>query len=48
MIQRSHGWSGNAPASDEEAIERILDAADTIIAARGAVMRIADVARALV
>ena len=44
---RSHGWSGNAPASDEEAIDRILDAADAIIAERGASMRIADVARAL-
>jgi AcrR family transcriptional regulator len=44
---RSHGWSGNAPASDEEAIERILDAADGIIDERGPAMRIADVARAL-
>lgn len=44
---RSHGWSGNAPTSDEEAIERILDAVDAIIAADGASMRIADVARAL-
>ncbi len=23
---RSHGWSGNTPATDEEAIDRILDA----------------------
>jgi AcrR family transcriptional regulator len=44
---RSHGWAGNAPASDEEAIERILDAADTIISERGSAMRIADVARTL-
>ncbi|CPR06671.1 TetR family transcriptional regulator [Mycobacterium bohemicum DSM 44277] len=44
---RSHGWGGNTPASDEEAIERILDAADRIIAERGPAMRIADVARAL-
>ncbi|WP_156686943.1 TetR/AcrR family transcriptional regulator [Mycobacterium sp. Marseille-P9652] len=44
---RSHGWAGNTPASDEEAIERILDAADRIIDERGAAMRIADVARAL-
>jgi AcrR family transcriptional regulator len=42
---RSHGWAGNTPASDEEAIERILDAADKIISERGAAMRIADVAR---
>jgi len=44
---RSHGWAGNTPASDEEAIERILDAADTIIDERGSALRIADVARAL-
>jgi len=44
---RSHGWAGNAPSSDEEAIERILDAADRIIDERGPAMRIADVARAL-
>jgi AcrR family transcriptional regulator len=44
---RSHGWAGNAPASDEEAIERILDAADRIIDERGPAMGIADVARAL-
>jgi len=44
---RSHGWGGNTPASDEEAIERILNAADEIIAERGSSMRIADVARAL-
>jgi AcrR family transcriptional regulator len=44
---RSHGWSGNAPANDEEAIDRILDVADDIIAERGSSMRIADVARTL-
>jgi AcrR family transcriptional regulator len=44
---RSHGWSGNAPTSDEEAIERILDAVDAILAEDGASMRIADVARTL-
>lgn len=44
---RSHGWSGNTPKSDEEAIDRILDAADEIIAERGSAMRIADVARDL-
>ena len=44
---RSHGWSGNAPATDEEAIDRILDAADDIIAERGSSVRIADVARTL-
>ncbi len=44
---RSHGWAGNTPASDEEAIERILDAADRITSERGSAMRIADVARTL-
>jgi AcrR family transcriptional regulator len=44
---RSHGWAGNTPASDEEAIERILNAADRIISERGSAMRIADVARDL-
>ncbi len=44
---RSHGWAGNTPASDEEAIERILDAADKIIGECGSAMRIADVARTL-
>ena len=44
---RSHGWSGNAPATDEEAIDRILDVADEIIAERGTAVRIADVARIL-
>ncbi|MEB4209704.1 helix-turn-helix domain-containing protein [Mycobacterium sp. 94-17] len=42
---RSHGWSGNAPASDEEAIDRILDSAERIIEERGSSMRLADVAR---
>ncbi|CAJ1505029.1 TetR/AcrR family transcriptional regulator [[Mycobacterium] kokjensenii] len=44
---RTHGWGGAQPSSDEEAITRILDAADDAIEARGADMRIADVARAL-
>jgi AcrR family transcriptional regulator len=44
---RSHGWSGNPPASDEEAIARILSSADRIVAERGSSMRIADVARDL-
>jgi AcrR family transcriptional regulator len=46
-VARRHGWSGNTPTSDEEAISRILDAADEIIAERGSAMRIADVARSL-
>ena len=44
---RSHGWSGNAPATDEEAIDRILDAAEAIIGRTRSSMRIADVARSL-
>jgi AcrR family transcriptional regulator len=43
----SRGWSGNPPATDEEAIDRILDVADDIIAERGSAVRIADVARTL-
>ena len=44
---RTHGWSGAAPASDEEAIARILDAASKAIDARGAEFSIADIARTL-
>jgi AcrR family transcriptional regulator len=44
---RTHGWSGSAPATDEEAIARILDAAGQAIDARGADISIADVARTL-
>ena len=43
---RSHGWSGNTPASDEEAAARILAAAKTSIDRSGAV-NIADIARAV-
>ncbi len=44
---RSHGWAGDTPASDEEAIDRILNAANKIIDEHGSAMRIADVARVL-
>lgn len=44
---RTHGWSGARPATDNEAIERILDAASEAIEQRGGDMRIADVARTL-
>jgi AcrR family transcriptional regulator len=44
---RTHGWSGSAPATDEEAIARILDAAGQAIDAQGAEFSIADVARSL-
>ena len=44
---RTHGWSGSAPASDDEAVERILAAASKAVDARGADISIADVARTL-
>ncbi len=44
---RTHGWAGSAPATDEEAIDRILDAASKVIDARGADFSISDVARTL-
>ncbi|MBU9763194.1 TetR/AcrR family transcriptional regulator [Mycobacterium sp. TNTM28] len=44
---RTHGWAGSAPASDEEAIARILVAAGNAIDERGADFSIADVARTL-
>jgi AcrR family transcriptional regulator len=44
---RTHGWSGSAPATDDEAVARILDAASNAIDAKGADFSIADVARAL-
>lgn len=44
---RTHGWSGSAPSTDEEAVARILDAAGKAIDARGAEFSITDVARTL-
>lgn len=44
---RTHGWGGATPASDDEAVERILDAASAAIDERGGALRVADVARAL-
>ena len=44
---RTHGWSGSAPTSDDEAIARILAAAGKAIDVRGADFSIADVARTL-
>jgi AcrR family transcriptional regulator len=46
-LVRTHGWSGSAPATDEEAIARILDAASKAIDAKGADFSITDVARTL-
>ncbi|MGH3640432.1 MAG: TetR/AcrR family transcriptional regulator [Mycobacterium sp.] len=44
---RTHGWSGSTPATDEEAVARILAAAGRAIDERGADLSIADVARTL-
>ncbi|OBG86343.1 TetR family transcriptional regulator [Mycobacterium sp. E802] len=44
---RTRGWGGLTPATDEEAVNRILDAADDAIEQRGVDMRIVDVARSL-
>jgi len=45
---RSRGWAGVTPASDEEAISRILSAVDDEVAEHGAAgLRLADVARRL-
>lgn len=44
---RTHGWSGSTPATDEEAVARILNAAGKAIDQRGADVSIADVARTL-
>ncbi len=44
---RTHGWSGSAPASDDEAVERILAAASNAIERHGADISIADAARTL-
>jgi AcrR family transcriptional regulator len=44
---RTHGWSGSAPATDDEAIARILDAAGKAIDTSGADFSIADIARTL-
>ena len=44
---RTHGWAGAAPATDDEAVARILAAASEAIDNRGADFSIADVARTL-
>ena len=42
---RTHGWSGAKPASDEEAVARILGAAGRVIEEQGDDFTISDVAR---
>jgi AcrR family transcriptional regulator len=44
---RTHGWAGATPATDDEAVARILAAASKAIDDRGADISIADVARGL-
>src|ERR1700754_3746144 len=44
---RTHGWSGAAPASDAEAIDRILAAAKRAIDKHGSDLRITDIAKEL-
>ncbi|MGW0161885.1 TetR/AcrR family transcriptional regulator [Mycobacterium sp. NPDC003323] len=44
---RRHGWAGNTPASDEEAMNRILDAVDSLAAQHAAAVSVTDVARRL-
>ena len=46
-LMRTHGWSGSAPASDEEAVARILAAARKAIDTHGTDISIADIARTL-
>jgi AcrR family transcriptional regulator len=46
VLMRTRGWAGSAPATDDEASERILSAAKTAIARDGDV-NIADIARAV-
>ena len=47
LSMRTHGWGGNPPADDEQAIARILAAARQCFDEKGADAGIADVARAL-
>ncbi len=44
---RTHGWAGDPPADDEEAVRRILDATRAVIEVKRADTGLADVARAL-
>jgi AcrR family transcriptional regulator len=44
---RTHGWAGSAPASDQQAIARVLAAAGEVIDSHGTDFSIADVARTL-
>ena len=47
MVVRTHGWGGDPPSTDEEAITRILEAARRCIDAKGQGASMTDVADAL-
>ncbi|MGE2833295.1 TetR/AcrR family transcriptional regulator [Mycobacterium sp. SMC-4] len=47
MARKRRGWSGDPPATDEEATRRIVGAAVDLIAATGSAITIADVAESL-
>src|ERR1700755_2228076 len=47
ILGRGGGGPGAPPASDEEAIDRILNAVDEVVAEHGSAIRLADVARTL-
>ncbi|MGE2730752.1 TetR/AcrR family transcriptional regulator [Mycolicibacterium vaccae] len=47
MARKRRGWGGDPPASDEEAAQRIVDAAVDLIAETGSAITIADVAESL-
>lgn len=46
-MARRHGWAGDPPGTDEEAVARIVGAAIAVIDETGAEISIADVARSL-
>jgi AcrR family transcriptional regulator len=47
VMARTHGWDGDPPATDDDAIARILDAARTCIERDGARTSVSDVAAEL-
>lgn len=47
MARKRRGWSGNPPATDEEAAQRIVAAAADLIARTGSAITIAEVAESL-
>lgn len=47
MARKRRGWGGDPPANDEQAAQRIVDAAVELIAETGSAITIADVAESL-